>query len=157
MWDLFWRTMRSLLGRGKKSGSDASWSVGRGSDGDKPLIFRVRDVPGDFKRCEYPQMIAVTWRYQSGNEGGMPSKDEKQRMDLLEDLLADSLERDGQAILTVVVTGNGVREWQWYSRSSTDTMTRVNAALAGQARFPVEFCLQDDPAWEAYNQFRAQS
>ena len=97
-------------------------------------------------------MIAVTWPYDT-DDGGMPSQDAKERMDLLENLLMPALEDGGNSILTVVVTGNGVREWQWYSRSHDETMQLVNSVLAGHDVFPVEFSIQDDPEWAAYSQF----
>ncbi|MCA9156045.1 MAG: DUF695 domain-containing protein [Planctomycetales bacterium] len=128
------------------------WSVATAQDGDMPLIFRIRSLPDNFAKSEYPTMLAISWRYGNAN-GGMPLPDEKARMDLLEDLLMPALEPVNNAILTVIVTGNGVREWQWYTRSPDRTMELVNTALAGQTQFPVEFIIQDDPDWEAFSQF----
>jgi hypothetical protein len=58
-----------------------------------------------------------------------------------------------QAFLTVVVTGNGVREWQWYARNADQVMELVNETLGGSEPFPVEFSFQDDPQWEGYSRF----
>jgi hypothetical protein len=83
----------------------------------------------------------------------MPTPADKEQMDLLEDLLLPALEKNNDAILTVVATGNGTREWQWYSAAPETTMLLVNSALAGHPPFPVELSIQDDPEWEAYSQF----
>ena len=50
---------------------------------------------------------------ESANENGMPSPAENERMVLLEELL-EPLETQRTAFMTVVVTCNGVKEWQWY-------------------------------------------
>jgi len=76
-------------------------------------------------------------------------------MDLLEDLLDANLEEHRQAFLTVVVTGNGVREWQWYARDDNETLRQLNEALAGHDKFPIDVFMDDDPEWSAYARFDA--
>jgi hypothetical protein len=69
----------------------------------------------------------------------------------LEDLLMPSFEGKQKAFLSVLVTGNGVREWQWYAREKDAVMKIVNKVLGPREPYPVEF--QDDPEWEAYSRF----
>jgi hypothetical protein len=71
----------------------------------------------------------------------------------LEDLLEAGLERVCQAFLSVIATGNGVREWQWYARDPKKLMEQVNKTLGHLEPFPVQFSFQDDPEWEAYSRF----
>jgi hypothetical protein len=87
----------------------------------------------------------------------MPSPEEAQRMAQLEDLLEAGLESVRQAFLTVVVTGNGVREWQWYARDPERTMELVNRTLGHLEPLPVRFSFQDDADWIGYNGFRELS
>jgi len=146
-----------MFGRffGKKRRStqqEDQWSVATAQDGDKTVIFRIRAIPANLNRANYPKLIAVAWPYEA-RAGGMPSHEDTLRMALLEDTLMPVLENAGNAILTMVATGNGVREWQWYSQSDTDTMDLVNFALKDQEVFPVEFIVQDDPHWEAFTRF----
>jgi len=124
-----------------------------GQDGDKPLIFRIRSPKPAVATKTYRHLVAVSWPYEPMSESGMPAQDQVAQMGEFEDLLQPALEGPGQAYLTVVVTGNGVREWQWYSRSAEETMALVNKALSNHERFPVEFSIQDDPLWEAYSRF----
>jgi hypothetical protein len=123
--------------------------AGRG----QPLIFRIRSQKPAVASKTYRHLIAVSWPYEPMNESGMPAQDEAAQMGEFEDLLQTALEGPGQAYLTVVVTGNGVREWQWYSRSGEETMALVNEALSNYEPFPVEFSIQDDPRWEGYARF----
>jgi hypothetical protein len=134
--------------------SDDSWGVATGEDDGKPLIFRIRNQPPSFaKKKAFPHLLAVSWPYESPNEQGMPSEGVVARMSQLENLLEGAFEGARQAFLTVVVTGNGVREWQWYARNPEDVMTLVNETLGELEPFPVEFSFQDDPDWSAYARF----
>jgi hypothetical protein len=99
-------------------------------------------------------MLAITWKYNPANDSRMPSAKESDQMKVLEDLLERALESAQQAFLTVVVTGNGVREWQWYSRDAAESMNLLNKALASHSPFPITVSKQDDPEWEAYFQFQ---
>jgi len=74
-------------------------------------------------------------------------------MSQLEDLLAPAFEGARQAFLTVIVTGNGVREWQWYARDPEAVMKLVNETLGKYEPFPVQFNFQDDAEWEGYSRF----
>ena len=71
----------------------------------------------------------------------------------LEDLLEEGLESVTEAFLSVIVTGNGVREWQWYARDPKSVMELVNKTLGELDPFPVQFRFQDDPEWVGYTRF----
>jgi hypothetical protein len=136
--------------------SDETWSVATAEDNGKQLVFRIRNSPPDFAdRKDFPHLLAVCWEYESPNELGMPSPEVLARMSELEDLLADAFEDACEAFLTVIVTGNGVREWQWYARDPDGVMKLVNNTLRGLEPFPVGFSIQDDPEWAAYSRFIA--
>ena len=51
------------------------------------------------------------------------------------------------------VTGDGVREWQWYVRDPKSTMELVNRTLGELEPFPVEFTFQEDREWTVYGRF----
>jgi hypothetical protein len=134
--------------------SDDTWSVATGEDDGKPLIFRIRNKPPSFaQKNAFPHLLAVCWQYESRNEQGTPSEEVVTRMSQLEDLLEEAFEDARQAFLTVVVTGNGVREWQWYARNPDGVMKLVNETLGELEPFPVEFSFQDDPEWVGYSRF----
>ena len=134
--------------------SDESWKVATGDDNGKPLIIGIRNKPPPFVRKEtFPHLLAVCWRYESPNEHGMPPEEMVARMNQLEDLLEKAFEGAQQAFLTVRVTGNGVREWQWYARNPGDVMKLVNQTLGELEPFPIEFNFQSDPEWVGYSRF----
>jgi Family of unknown function (DUF695) len=131
-----------------------SWKIAESTDNGKPLIFRIRNAPPPFARKEaFPLLLAVCWKYEPPNESGMPSRSDAKRMGELEDLLMPAFEGQKKAFLTVIVTGNGVREWQWYACDKDKVMKLVNETLGKKDPYPVEFVFQDDPEWQAYSRF----
>ncbi|HEX8914551.1 MAG TPA: DUF695 domain-containing protein [Humisphaera sp.] len=137
--------------------ADDEWTVATTEDDGHPLVFRIRQRPPAYATGPaYPHLMAVQWAYDPNTgAGGMPHPDEVERMGELEELLVAGLEETARAaFLTAVVTGNGVREWQWYATSPDAAMEQVNAALGHLDPFPVEFSFQDDPAWAAYGRLR---
>ena len=134
--------------------SDELWKVEQGEDNGLPLIFRIRkQQPNGIESSVYPHLIAILWTYESTNDYRMPSPEISALMTQFEQLLDSPLEESKAAFLTVVVTGNSRREWQWYSRNPEEMIGIVNHALKGYEPFPVEFSIQDDPQWEAYKHF----
>jgi hypothetical protein len=134
--------------------TDSRWSVATAEDDGKPLIFRIRNqAPSFATKANFPHLLTVSWQYESPNDQGMPAPAQAQRMAELEHLLEAGLDGAREAFLTVVVTGNGVREWQWYARDPDKIMELVNQTLGHLEPFPVEFSFQDDPAWQGYSRF----
>ena len=132
---------------------DSGWSIATSEDNGKPLIFRIRNEPPPFvNQSNFPHLLAISWSFGSANNG-MPSPEENARMAELEDLLDVGLEGEKVAFLTVAVTGNGVREWQWYASDRDAVMESINKTLGHLDPFPIEISFQDDPDWQGYNGF----
>jgi Family of unknown function (DUF695) len=142
-----------LLGCGRSTPED-QWTVATGEDNGKPMIVRYRsDTPRDVEITKYPHLLAISWKYEPASDNGMPSKEDNDRMVLFEELL-DAVESHRTAYLTVSVTCNGVKEWQWYSRNLKETMAAINKALSGRPPFPINISQQEDPEWSAYFGFK---
>ncbi len=134
--------------------ADDEWRMAIGRDSGVPLVCRIRNkAPSYATKVAFPHLVTAVWNFQSSNETGMPSEPIVELMSLFEDLLVKTLEGACQAFLTVVATGNGVREWQWYSRDPEETLQLVNQALSENDPFPVQFCIDNDPEWVAFSQF----
>jgi hypothetical protein len=136
--------------------TDDSWRIEIAEADGQPLIVRIRNqLPTYACRDKFPHLLGVSWKYDSPNAQGMPTEEDLERMCQLEDLLVDALENAQQAFMTVVITGTGVREWQWYAQNQIDVMELVNETLGELEPFPVQFMCEDDPTWIAYSRFQA--
>jgi hypothetical protein len=135
---------------------DDTWKMATGEGDGKPMIFRVRSNAPSFARSKksFSQLLGISWPYKSPNKNGMPSEKVVGQMTQLEDLLVSAFEGAAQAFLTIVVTGNGVREWQWYARDRDTVMKLLNETLSEYKPFPIQIGFEDDPSWQAYSRFR---
>lgn len=133
--------------------ADDQWSVAQLEKNGNPLLVRYRNQrPQGVEAAAFPFLLSATWAYQP-NQFALPSADEMESMDKFEDALAPALEASQTAHLMVVLTGNGERDWLWYTSSEADAMRCVNQALKGHKPYPIEFSVQKDRGWKAYVQF----
>jgi hypothetical protein len=134
--------------------AEDGWFMAVANDGGRPVLARVREqIPEGVTPADYPVLVGVVWEYfPSGN--GLPSQSITARMETLEDMLTTEFESPKDAFLMVVVTGNGRREWQWYSRKPDIFLQRVKA-LAQDSRFPIVAGQQRDPSWTGYRRFQS--
>nr|WP_314857655.1 DUF695 domain-containing protein [uncultured Undibacterium sp.] len=132
------------------------WSTATSSNQStgRVIIFRyVSKFAPNFNRTSQPIRIIIAWKYQS--EKGMPSVEERERMDAMEDTLQPKLEKDGFATLALVSTGENLREWTYYVKSEEEFFSRLNKALAGKAVLPIDIHTAIDSKWAMYEKFRA--
>lgn len=85
----------------------------------------------------------------------MPSVEERERMDAMEDALEPVLEKDSFATLSLVSTGENLREWVYYAKSEDEFLERLNLALKAHSAFPIEVHTASDPQWGTYEKFKA--
>jgi hypothetical protein len=115
------------------------------------IIYRyVKEFSPGFVRNQQPDRIIIVWRYQG--EKGMPSLEERERMDDFEDALLP-LQEAGFSTLALVSTGNDLKEWTYYTQAEDAFLERLNAALRSKAAFPVEIHASPDPEWTTYERF----
>ncbi|OUC15135.1 MAG: hypothetical protein B0A82_08535 [Alkalinema sp. CACIAM 70d] len=117
------------------------------------IVFRyAKEFRPAFEKSSLPNRVILVWRYQS--QSGMPATAEREAMDRLEDLLTPFLEKPGFATLSLVSTGENLREWTYYVKSEAEFLQTLNKALSGQPRFPIEIHAAPDPKWSTYEHFR---
>jgi hypothetical protein len=125
------------------------------SDGTAVIFRFAKDFAKGFKRSSQSQRVVIQWSYMG--EEGMPDNIEVKFMSMLEDSLSPFMAPDGFATLAVVSTGNNLREWIYYAKSETEFMERMNKALAGKPRFPIQVVAVADPKWTSYETLKASA
>jgi len=120
-----------------------------GEDEGEPVIYRIRsEVPTDIDSSEYANLIKIMWSYQP-DERGLPGEEDNEQMEVLEDLLEEYADRSGIAVMTLVITGNGAREWHLYSREGEETLALIDR-LGREGPFSINTSQESDPGWTAY-------
>ena len=131
---------------------DDIWTAAEGENDGTPFILRYRPNLQDFLTTKkYNKRLVLIWLYDSDNSSLMPSNEEMELMEEVENSLVDILEKDVQSVLAFVYTGQNQKEWHWYSSNIEETGKRLNAALAGFDKLPIELSSEDDPDWGEYN------
>lgn len=99
---------------------------------------------------KFKERAEVTWKYE-GDEKGMPSEAEAERMEVVQAALQKAMEKkDKLSILTSVYTGGGEKVWVFYTRTVRVFGERLNEALAPFELLPISIYTEVDPEWEEY-------
>jgi hypothetical protein len=135
--------------------NDRSWALfeSKKQGSDRAIVFRyAKTFAPSFQRAMYPDRVILVWKYSS--ESGMPVIAERERMDRLEDLILPAVEEKAQSVLVLVSTGEGFREWIYYTKSASVFVEKLNETLKTSPRFPIEIHAAPDPTWSTYEAFR---
>lgn len=106
-------------------------------------IDRFRDNP----RFRYRITVGLPYREQTD---GMPGDKESELLEQITAALADAFDKDPVAVLTEISTGDGLREWVFYTLSLHIFQRKLNEALAPFPLLPLQFDAEEDPEWESY-------
>src|SRR4026209_848425 len=108
------------------SAADDPWSVAQHEKNGKPFVVSYRtERPQGIQTAAFPFLLSATWTYQP-DEFGLAAAEGMERMDKIEDALASALETSQTAYLMVILTGNGERDWLWYTTGEEVAMRQVN-------------------------------
>lgn len=133
----------------------ASWAtaVSKQEGTGRAIVFRyAKEFRVGFKKPDFPDRVILVWKYKS--DSGMPAPKEREAMDRMEDLFGPLVEKSGVSVLTLVSTGENLREWIFYAKAEQEFLAALNKALTGQPRFPIEVHAGRDPDWSSYERFR---
>jgi hypothetical protein len=133
----------------------SSWAtaISRHSGNGREIIWRFAETLNPaFDTRLLPDRIIIVWRYEP--KTGLPTAEHHAEMNSFEHLLGPITETEHFAILVLVSTGEGLREWTYYAKSSDEFVDRLNVALRAGPAFPVEIHVASDPTWSMYCEFR---
>lgn len=128
--------------------TDEWWTAPSEADNGNIVIVTGRSDVDKFRSSgKYIYRVEVIWRYEGG---GMPSPEEAALMEQATDALHEAVRRDRVAVMTGIYTGDGERDWVFYTKSLPVFNTVLNRALADLPTLPLVIEAYHDPAWEAY-------
>ena len=85
----------------------------------------------------------------------MPPEDVNTRMVDLEERIEAGVEAPGFCEHTVSKTGNGLKELIYYIHDRDAFSERLNVALDGQPRYPIDITFYHDPEWQEFTLTRS--
>lgn len=130
---------------------DDTWSVGDAMLDDLPMLIRIRqNLRPMAGHPELPHRLRVVWEYPPDNASGLPSPEVGEQMERCETALVAAFECDNAAILTHVLTCDGLRQWVFYASDVQECANRLNGALPHDPPMPIELSVDPDETWAEY-------
>ena len=120
-------------------------------DGRTILVTGRKDIDKFRSNPRFSIRVELTWKYTPGPDG-MPSEEDAAMMEEAGSRLAEAFHKDPVAVLTGIFTGDGSREWVFYTLSTHIFGRKLNEALADMPLLPLTVYCENDPGWEAYDE-----
>jgi hypothetical protein len=131
------------------------WAITEGNTGTYPFQFRFRRFPMSFPRAAYPARLNIFWEMNSPHPSGLASPEDIERMHTFEDRLVSVMEPHA-AVLAMVMTGRGEREFVFFTKSTEEFMRLLGSMPQESMRYPIKIHAADDPNWSYFkNEIRA--
>ena len=112
-------------------------------------MIRIRtDKPSDFARLG--TAIEISWPYESNTP--FPKTRDNEQMLEFERALDELAGGNGYSELARVSTGNGVKEWLFYSSNQHRFMDRMNSLLKNHPVYPIEIKFYEDSSWRIWSE-----
>ncbi len=132
--------------------SEEWWTAPVEADNGNRVMVTVRDDVDKYRLSgKYTFRIEVTWRYGTG----FPDDHDATLMEQATDRLTETFRRDKIAVMTGIYTGDGQRDWIFYTKNLHTFGLALNRALADMEQLPLLIEAYEDPEWEEYTEINS--
>lgn len=123
---------------------DTWWTAPTESESGALIMVTGRKNVEKFRlNPKFKIRIEVTWKY-SPEPDGMPDKETSEEMERVQSALTACFDKDPVAVLTGIYTGDGERNWVFYSLSTNIFGRKLNEALADFPVLPLTIYCEND-------------
>jgi Family of unknown function (DUF695) len=129
---------------------ELEWVIAEGRTAEYPYELRFCKIPVNFPRSQYPVRLNIFWSMASPRQDGLASPEDIQRMHVFEERVVAATENQQIAMLPLVLTGKGQREFVFFARSSEKFLQALSHMPQEDARYPIEIHQSDDATWTYY-------
>lgn len=137
--------------------TDKWWSYPAEGESGRTVIVTGRDAMDEWRISgKYIYRIDVSWNYD-GKPDGMPGDEDSSLMEEATDALLDAFKKDKVAVMTGIYTGDGRRDWVFYTKNLKIFSIVFNKALSGLPVIPIVIDAEEDADWEEYLHMREET
>lgn len=137
--------------------TDKWWSYPAEGESGKTIIVTGRDLVDEYRESgKYIYRIDVTWEY-AAKPDGMPEDSDAELMEEVTDAFIEAFKKDRVAIMTGIYTGDGKRDWVFYTKNLKIFSLVFNKALADLPTVPIVIEAEEDAGWEEYLHMRQET
>ncbi|MDE5877299.1 MAG: DUF695 domain-containing protein [Muribaculaceae bacterium] len=133
---------------------DKWWSYPAESESGRTIIVTGHDgLDSVIESGKYIYRLDVSWQYDALSDG-MPTDEDAEMMEKVTDSLTEELKRDKAVVMTGIYTGDGRRDWVFYTKNLRIFSALFNRALESLPQLPLLIEASEDAAWEEYRDMR---
>lgn len=125
-----------------------------GDNGNLIMVTGREDVAKFRSNPRFIYRIEITWRY-TPDSTGMPDFKTSEMMSEVTDRLNEMFDRDPIAVMTGIYTGDGERNWVFYTLSTNIFGRKLNECLSDLPLLPLEIYAENDSEWAEYDEMSA--
>lgn len=123
------------------------WTLAQGEFEGHPLLIRYREFVPGHRRAAFPERLNIFWTMTEPDRHGLTTTAEFDRLSTFENRLVEAVERDGLAVLSVVLTCNGKREFVFHTADVAGFSQRLHDMPQEHDRYPIEIVHARDAMW----------
>ncbi|WP_430462106.1 DUF695 domain-containing protein [Thalassolituus sp. LLYu03] len=130
------------------------WIRASGSLHDKPISIQYREDWQSVRDADsLPLCVQIAWQAQSVDDStGFPSLSEQTSILTFSEHLQKQLEPGENALVTMVITHDGVNQWIIYCRDLDVLKEGLNRIPTDAGLYPIEVVADEDAAWNTFTQ-----
>lgn len=137
--------------------SDKWWtSPAEGEKGQLVIVTGRDGIDAAMESGKYTARVDVSWEYDSTADG-MPTDEDARILENVTEALKETFRKENAAVLTGIYTGEGRRDWVFYTRNLGVFGKLFNQALADLPQLPLLIEAESDPDWEEYREMKSRS
>jgi len=150
---IFFFLVRTRTRKPSAAEEHSNWSMYHWNDESGLRILQTRDELPNDARKNFDVGVVIEWKYEAE---GVPDEPTMKHIYELEDAIRP-IRDDQSAIHVHTITGNGIREWCYYTADYPKFEAQFNKLVAGMPRMPIELSHQVDPGWSYWKKLKAMA
>ena len=129
------------------------WVLAKGRLDGHSLMLRFRQFSHDFPKQEYPVRINMICDVKEKTPSGLPTRSEYERLGQFEEHLMNVVEEDEDAVLAMVITSSGKREFIFQTADAESFKQRLSHVYDREPDYQVNYVQSEDDDWEYINDY----
>ena len=130
------------------------WTAPTESESGATVLVTGRDYMDEIMaKGKFPYRVTVSWDYNRRPDG-MPEDADAVMMEKATDAMQEEFRKDKVAYMTGIYTGDGRRDWVFYTGNLNIFGKVFNRALADLDTMPLLIEAESDPEWNEYREMR---
>lgn len=130
-----------------------SWSIATLKHDGKEYIVRcnawLRNIIGD---PSYPYEVGIAIPIKETDDNGFPEKATNIKLDELEDLIINEMQKNNESLFAGSITGGGIKEFFLYTSNSEKAKKKFNKIKKSFSDLDLQLNIAEDKNWDVFTQ-----